>query len=244
MKKEPSHRSEMVSQLLFGERAEILEITENEWARIRTEWDNYDGWCRLSQLATISKKEYSKEPKFISAKNSDKIVFDESEMWVPLGSDLLKNKVHIGLNTGKFKGKKLKIGDLQFSSEAVKEAAMQYMNAPYLWGGKTIAGIDCSGLVQMAFKLCNRKISRDTPQQANEGDTVDFLQHAQCGDLAFFDNEEGRITHVGLLLDHQTILHATETSGRVVMDRIDQGGIISTTLRRRTHNLRLVKRFI
>ena len=96
----------------------------------------------------------------------------------------------------------------------------------------------------MAYRLCNLRIPRDASQQANEGQLVDFLQNAQCGDLAFFDEKEGRINHVGILLDNQNIIHATETSGRVVIDRIDQGGIISIALKRRTHNLRLVKRMI
>jgi len=244
VRKEPSHRSEQVNQMLFGEKAEVLEINEEEWARIKIEWDGYEGWCRAGQLSVVSRKEYGKELKFISGKNSDKIVYPDSEMWVPLGSDIIRNKVVFGSETGKFKGKKLKIQELEFSCEALKKNALHYMNVPYLWGGRTIAGIDCSGLTQMAFKLCGKKLLRDAWQQAETGATVDFLQHAQCGDLAFFDNAEGKIIHVGILLDHQTIIHATGASGRVVIDRIDQGGIISTSLRRRTHNLRLVKRYL
>ncbi len=106
-------------------------------------------------------------------------------------------------------------------------AAMKYLYAPYQWGGRSIAGIDCSGLTQMAFRLCNHPIARDASVQATEGELVDFLQHAQCGDLAFFDDKEGKIVHVGILLDSQTIIHATDTAGHVVIDRIDPGGIIS-----------------
>jgi cell wall-associated NlpC family hydrolase len=117
------------------------------------------------------------------------------------------------------------------------------MNAPYQWGGRSIAGVYCSGLTQMAFKLCNRKLPRDASQQALEGETVDFLQHGQCGDLAFFDNPDGKINHVGILLDNQSIIHATDAAGRVVIDKIDPGGIISTMFRKRTHNLRMVRRY-
>jgi cell wall-associated NlpC family hydrolase len=104
-------------------------------------------------------------------------------------------------------------------------------------------GIDCSGFTQTIFKLFNYRLSRDAARQALEGSSVDFLQEARCGDLAFFDNEEGEITHVGILLDNHTIIHATESSGRVVIDAIDNNGIISKQLRMRTHHLRLVRRY-
>lgn len=167
-------------------------------------------------------------------------------MWLPAGADLFPlkaGKVMIGTEQGKYKGKKLEARSMELSKSSIRQAVFQFLNAPYQWGGRTIAGIDCSGLSQMAYKLCGKAIPRDASQQAALGDTVDFLQHTHCGDLAFFDNAEGQITHVGLLLDEHTIIHATDTSGRVVIDKIDQGGIISTSLRKRTHNLRLVKRY-
>lgn len=243
IRKDPFHPSEQVSQLLFGERAEVIELNDNDWARVRVEWDNYEGWCKASQLAIVSKKEYGKVPKYIVGKEGTKFIFESSEMHLPIGAELSKSKIAIGNQIGKFKGKKLSKGDLIIGGKELRDNAVRYMNAPYQWGGRSLAGIDCSGLTQMAFKLCNRKIRRDASQQAQEGELVDFLQHGQCGDLAFFDNAEGKINHVGILLDNQSIIHATDAAGRVVIDKIDPSGIISTMLRKRTHNLRMVRRY-
>jgi hypothetical protein len=246
VRSEPSHRAEQTTQLLFGEKVEIAEVNNKEWAKIIVAWDGYEGWCKRSQLATFkNKKEYRKEVKHLAASHNDKLIMADGEMFLPLGSELtgLKAGKMTPVNVpGKFKGKKLNINKAVLDCESLKAAAFQYLHAPYDWGGRNIAGIDCSGLTQMAFKLCNHKIPRDASQQANEGTLVDFLQHARCGDLAFFDNKDGKIVHVGILLDNQTIIHATDAAGRVVVDRIDQAGIISTTLRIRTHNLRFVKR--
>jgi hypothetical protein len=245
VRSEPSHRAEQVNQMLFGERAEVLELDDNDWARIRCEWDGYEGWCKAGQLAFISRREYRKVPKYVTARHTDKLVFEDNDMLLPLGAELFNMKGgHFTIlnRLGKFKGKRLAMKKMELTEASIKEAAMQYLNAPYLWGGRSIEGIDCSGLTQMAYKLCGKAITRDAGQQATEGENIDFLQHAHCGDLAFFDNAEGKITHVGILLNDNTIIHATDTSGRVVIDRIDPAGIISTSLRRRTHNLRMIKR--
>lgn len=241
---EPFHKAEQVNEVLFGERIEVLEINDRDWAHIRCEWDDYKGWCKAGQLSLISHKEYKKEPKFLSANHLGKLVNEEGEQWLPLGCNLVgikSGKISFNNKQWKYKGKKLSINNLELDGKGLVTAAMQYLNAPYLWGGRSIAGIDCSGLTQMAFKLCGKRILRDAAQQATEGVSVDFLQHAQCGDLAFFDNADGKITHVGILLNNHTIIHSTDVSGRVTIDKIDQGGIISTTLKKRTHNLRLVK---
>ena len=247
VRSEPSHRAEQVTQLLYGEKAEIQEVNNKDWAKICCAWDEYEGWCKLSQLKVIQAKEYRKETKYLSGSHSGKLIMPEEEMLLPLGSELMSmksgNMVPVN-EPGKFKGKKLNIKKTVLSCAALKEAAMKYLHAPYLWGGRSVAGIDCSGLTQMAFKLCNHKLPRDASQQAQEGTLVDFLQHAECGDLAFFDEKDGKINHVGILLDNQTIIHATDASGRVVIDRIDQGGIISVSLKRRTHNLRMVRKMI
>ena len=247
VRKEPMHAAEQSTQLLFGEKAELLEVNNNEWARIRGGWDDYEGWCKLSQLTIIQKKEYRKEVKYLAGSHKDRLVMQEGEMWVPMGGELMNmrgGELKPVSDIGRYKGRKINIKKLEATTDALKAAAMQYLHASYQWGGRSTAGIDCSGLVQMAYKLCNRRLTRDASQQAQEGQLVDFLQNAQCGDLAFFDNKEGKIVHVGMLLDPHTIIHATDTSGRVVVDRIDQGGIISVSLRKRTHNLRMVRRMI
>ena len=244
LRRAPDHRSEQVSQVLFGEKAEVLESTGDGWLRIRASWDNYEGWCRAGQLGLVSKKEFAREPKFLSGSMDGKYVLESGALWLPFGAELIKTRTINNLGPGKFKGKKLEISHLATEGKAVVEAAVQYLHAPYLWGGRTHAGIDCSGLTQMAYKMANLKIPRDASLQAKEGEIVDFLQNVHPGDLACFDNKEGKIYHVGILIDQETIIHATETSGRVVVDRIDQGGIISKQLRKRTHQLRVVKRYI
>lgn len=247
VRSEPNHRAEQTTQLLFGEKAEILEVNSRDWAHIRCAWDGYEGWCKYSQLTEISRRDYNKPTKQISANHLGRIVFEGSEMPVPMGSELAHiktGKLSPALLPGQFKGKKVSIAENHLSAEAVKAAALQYMHAPYLWGGRSLAGIDCSGLVQMAYKFSNYALPRDASQQANKGMLIEFLQNAECGDLAFFDDKDGHIVHVGLLLDNQNILHATDSSGRVVIDRIDLGGIVSVSLRKRTHNLRVVKRII
>jgi cell wall-associated NlpC family hydrolase len=114
-----------------------------------------------------------------------------------------------------------------------------YENVPYLWGGKSSFGIDCSGFVQQVFKLFGKHLLRDTYQQATQGESIGFLQEVQCGDLAFFDNAEGRIVHVGILLNSETIIHA---SGNVRVDTMDSYGIINRNTGMRTHQLRVIKR--
>jgi len=244
---EPFHTAEQSTQLLFGEKAEILDRNNRDWVRISCGWDGYEGWCKESQLRKVQKKEFRKPTKYLAATHKDRLVLPSGDLFLPLGAELngaQGGNIHTLAGAGKFKGKKLNVKDLILDCESLKAAAMQYVHAPYQWGGRSVSGIDCSGLTQMAFKLCNHVIPRDASQQAKEGKLVDFLQNARCGDLAFFDDKDGKIVHVGLLLDNQTIIHATDTSGRVVVDRIDQGGIISIALKKRTHNLRVVKRIM
>lgn len=247
IRREPSHRAEQTNEILFGERVEVLEHnTDTDWAQVRCSWDGYEGWCKMGQLQTIELKEFWKEGVTITTNHTGQLIMDNGGvMLLPMGSELTRmkrSKVPVGPFSGKFKGKKLAISEPTPEIPLLLDAARSYLHSPYHWGGRSLAGIDCSGLVQMAFKSCGQQVLRDASQQATLGEEVHFLAESQPGDLAFFDNAEGRIIHVGILLAQDEIIHATDTSGRVVIDRIDGAGIISRSLKRRTHNLRVIKR--
>jgi cell wall-associated NlpC family hydrolase len=116
-----------------------------------------------------------------------------------------------------------------------------YLNAPYLWGGVTPFGIDCSGFTQMVYKLNGYKLKRDASQQATQGEALSFIEESEAGDLAFFDNEEGKIIHVGIIMSDNYIIHA---SGKVRIDRIDHLGIYNVDTERHTHKLRVIKKIV
>lgn len=243
MRKEASHRAEQVSQLLFGERAEILKVQDEYWALVRSFADDYEGWCLLGQLHIITKKEFQKESKFYASGHTNKLIGTEGEIILPAGAALKGGMIPLGKHKAKFKGKKIELAELKPDVAEIEKVALSFRYAPYQWGGRGLQGIDCSGFSQLVLRLNGINIPRDASQQAMQGQTIAFLQEARCGDLAFFGNTEGKINHVGILLTEHTIIHATETAGCVVIDKIDQEGIVSKLLRKRTHTLRLIKRY-
>ena len=241
MHKEAAHRSEMVSQLLFGEVAEALEKSK-DFTRLRGLHDGYEGWCQTSQLTGIETPQAAWY-KQLSAEWISTIDFNGYPMQLSLGSSLdmmHKGAAQIGKFSFSYQGKTWDPSLVKFEAEILSRLALQYLNTPYLWGGRSIFGIDCSGYVQQLFRFFNKPLPRDAYLQATVGEVVGFLQEVQCGDLAFFDNEEGRITHVGLLLNPGTIIHA---SGKVRIDKIDNMGIVNSDTGERTHTLRIIKRY-
>jgi hypothetical protein len=242
MRKEPNHRAEQVNQMLFGERAEILKINEDFWAYIRCFEDNYEGWCLLGQLKMITKREFNKAPKYLSKGFGNQLITSETNIILPMGA-CLHSSIHLGVHKAKYKGQKLMLSSINTSVEEIERTALLFKFSPYLWGGRSREGIDCSGFSQLVFRMNGISIERDASQQAKQGETITFLQETRCGDLAFFGNIEGKINHVGIILDEHHIIHATETAGYVVIDKIDQEGIVSKLLRKRTHTLRLIKRY-
>jgi gamma-D-glutamyl-L-lysine dipeptidyl-peptidase len=242
MRAEASHRSEMVSQLLFGELAELLD-TSKDFIQVRTLYDNYIGWIQCNQLVEVSESAAMNGGLMLSGDIVRAISCNGEPMQISFGCPLyFFNHGHakIGKFEFEYEGKFWIPDEAHFNEATLKWVANQFLNTAYLWGGRTVSGIDCSGFTQQVFRFVGVKLPRDASQQVNIGEVVGFLQEAKCGDLAFFDNAERKITHVGMMLDQSTIIHA---SGKVRVDPIDNMGIINADTGERTHQLRIIKRY-
>lgn len=239
---EPSDRSELVSQVLFGEHFKILEQTE-KWSRIQLAFDGYEGWIDNKQFQIISEANYKLLSSSALVMNADLVEYITTPnnylLPIPVGSSLafLDNPE---INNAQFSFEGMKVCGIKPKTELIKTAFM-YLNAPYLWGGKTPFGIDCSGFTQMVYKLNGYSILRDASQQATQGEALSFIEESEPGDLAFFDNEEGRIIHVGMIMENNYIIHA---HGKVRIDRLDHLGIYNVDTGRHTHKLRVIKKII
>ena len=239
---EPDDRSEMVSQLLFGDHFKVLQ-NKKQWLKIKLAFDEYEGWIDRKQCVKITKQGYEKNTQAPIVVSNELIDFIESEdkqlLSIVLGSRLpqySKKKLKLNDKTYSFEGN---ISGTTSTKESIVKSAFMYLNAPYLWGGKTPFGIDCSGLTQMVYKLNGHELYRDASQQASQGDVLSFIEESEPGDLAFFDNEEGDIIHTGIILANNYIIHA---SGHVRIDRLDQSGIYNAELKKHTHKLRVIKK--
>lgn len=239
---EPNDRSEIVSQVLFGEFFEITENTKN-WQKILLHDDGYEGWIDSKQSRLINESDYNTLAKAEKTLNSDLVEYistkDNMLIPIPLGSSLSFLDFP-AVNTAQFIFEGLKTSKIH-PKEKLIETAFLYLNAPYLWGGKTPFGIDCSGFTQMVYKLNGYSILRDASQQATLGEALSFIEESEPGDLAFFDNDEGKIIHVGIIMNDNYIIHA---SGKVRIDRLDHLGIFNAETNRHTHKLRVIKRII
>lgn len=242
LRKEPLHVVEMVSQQLFGECSTILEIMPG-WIKIRCKYDSYEGWCQDAHLIEIDEEQFLYGNKNLAAGWINEISYKGEKIFIPLGSSMAtfkKDKAVWQNHTFIFKGRMVNPVKEKITKKHLKAIAFTYLNTPYLWGGKSVFGIDCSGLSQSVYKFLNIHLPRDAWQQAELGDAVASLKEASYGDLCFFDNKEGRIVHVGILLNDREIIHS---SGKVRVDKIDPGGIINSDTLQRTHKLACIKRY-
>ena len=234
---EASDTSELVSQVLYGDIFKIIEMRKS-WCKIRLAFDKYEGWIDTKQYFEIDKEYYDilreESPKL----SSDLIEFIEDKNQqlysIPLGSQLNGLILLEHSFDGEYsQGKKEK--------NQLITTAFNYLNAPYLWGGKTPFGIDCSGFTQMVYKMNGYKLLRDASQQATQGEALSFIEESEPGDLAFFDNAEGNIVHVGIIMKDNYIIHA---HGKVRIDRLDHSGIYNVDTKTHTHKLRVIKKII
>ena len=248
VRREPSDRSEMVSQLLFGETFSITEIML-KWVNIRIDHDNYEGWIDKKQFLALDESNYlkinlQKTHLSIDITSTLNVLTQNNSFPILPGSSLpgLAEDDTFSLlnNRYKYQGNSIEMPLLSLREKSV-ELATLYLNAPYLWGGRSPFGIDCSGFTQMVYKLVGTKLKRDASQQATQGETISFINEALPGDLAFFDDEEGNIIHTGILLGSNQIIHA---SGQVRIDTIDHHGIYNRETKAYTHNLRIIKQLL
>ncbi len=242
LRSEPSDRSEIVSQVLFGEHFEVLERLK-QWTRLRLYYDNYEGWIDTKQFQFISENSYHTLCDKAIVLNGDLIEYvsgaDNLLLPIPMGASLsFLGESEINSSNFEFEG--LAVRGIK-SKENLIPTAFSYLHSPYLWGGKTPFGIDCSGFTQMVYKLNGYHLLRDASQQASEGEALSFIEESEPGDLAFFDNEEGKIIHVGIIMSDNYIIHA---SGKVRIDRLDHLGIYNAESNRHTHKLRVIKKYI
>lgn len=245
VRREPSDKSEMVSQLLFGEMVEIITKQDN-WRKIKMLYDGYIGWIDKKQIVSITDDEIQKIKNTKPVISGDLVqiaIWNKNQICpIVLGSSLPlynNNKFIMAETEFIFDGNVIDIGTP--SIIRLMENAYMYLNSPYLWGGRSPFGIDCSGFTQMVFKLCGILLLRDACNQAEHGTTINLIDESKAGDLAFFDNSEGKISHVGIIIPGNQIIHA---SGKVRIDRIDHQGIYNEELKDYSHNLRLIKRVL
>jgi len=248
VRKEPSEKSEMVTQILYGEHFEILTYLPG-WQYIRLVFDGYEGWIDQKMTTPLSPRLYEKFRNKAYAVTTDiftliQLAKDQPLMLVA-GSTLplwRPNLREFTLNDDTITMK----GNVSYRQhknirQFMITQAMKYFNAPYLWGGRTPFGIDCSGFTQIIYKSAGIPIPREAAQQVHLGTHLSFVEETLPGDLAFFDDENGKIVHVGLLWEKNKIIHA---SGKVRIDNVDQFGIFNVDTKRYTHRLRLMKRVI
>ncbi len=241
---EPSDTSEMVNQIIFGEHFYVLNRTK-KWSKIKLAFDGYEGYVDNKQYEEISEITFNQlenEHQFYAGELIDFISDKNNNLTtIPLGARLPfyeKNTFTINNNSYIYEGK---INSKQLPKNSIVETAFQFLNTPYLWGGKTPFGIDCSGFTQTVYKLCGYSLLRDAKEQATQGDVLSFIEESEPGDLAFFDNEEGHITHVGIVMNDYNIIHA---HGKVRIDKLDHSGIYNTDTLKHSHKLRMIKKMI
>ncbi|NLO03011.1 MAG: C40 family peptidase [Bacteroidales bacterium] len=248
VRKEPSEKSEMVTQILFGEHFEIVEEMAG-WCNVRLAWEGYTGWADGKMITRIDERVIRKTEKMPVAVSGDIIsqvaLKDDQNIMLVAGSTLplwrpYLKEFTIDKSTYRYSGRVL-CGMIKNPRNLAIKQAFKYINAPYLWGGRSPFGIDCSGFSQVIYKMIGIRLPRDASDQVNEGVASGFPGESEPGDLVFFDDEEGKIVHVGIIWKQNKIIHA---SGKVRVDNLDQFGIFNTDMKRYTHKLRVIKKII
>ena len=235
----PSHKSEMLSQILFGERYSILERS-GSWIKIECSFDKNCGWIDSDHLHSTTDESSSRS--YVLNRILPCYKSDNTKLILEPGCEIMAPDFE---NKRFFIGKNIYSTVIDFNHNyvsvkgSISETAMKFINSPYIWGGRIPSGIDCSGYTQLIFKIHGKVLPRNSREQIMEGKNVEFIDEAEPGDLVFFDNEKGNITHVGMIISKGLVIHA---SGRVRIDIIDHQGIFKQEIESYSHHLRMIKR--
>lgn len=245
---EPREGAEQSTQMLFGELAEVLD-EQPRWTKIRLESDGQEGWVDAKMITPMSDEEYRSYSEALSSAATMKFpmtyaVSENNGQTIPLtaGTRLTHYK------DGRFEvlGVGFRIDPnmvithaLEMTQENLLQAVRFFLNTPYLWGGKNAIGMDCSGFTQVVMSLFGRQLLRNASEQATQGERVDELKKAQAGDLVFFDHEDGKISHVGIVIDAERVIHC---SGRVKVEKLDETGIFNAETGNYSHHLCAIRR--
>lgn len=242
---EPDDGSEMVTQLLFGETLRINKA-HNQWRHITCRYDGYEGWIDEKQYQPLDNKALAKaedNPSY-ALEIAQSATNQSHHIPIVLGSTLPQyDGINFKLGKDKYwyNGQAYNPVTTNHKPTVLEKIVHKYHYAPYLWGGRSPFGVDCSGFTQVIFKILGVPLKRDSNQQVEQGEEVAFIDAAQPGDLAFFPNKAGHIAHVGIILDQKRIIHA---HGRVRIDTIDHYGIYNEEKQAYSHQLRTIKRVL
>ncbi|WP_299824603.1 C40 family peptidase [uncultured Pontibacter sp.] len=243
MRAETSDKAEIVTQMIFGECYEVL-AREGNWVRVQLAADGYTGWIDHKQHTPVTSAYFQQWKSASHPRAMDLVqVVSDKDARIPIGIGSYLPffdgmSIRVNEQSMVYNGRASNPSSVATTAQLIK-VAYNFIKAPYLWGGKSIFGIDCSGFTQQVFGICGYQLPRDAYQQVSHGEEVHFVTQAQAGDLAFFSNEEGRIVHVGIVLEGQQIMHA---HGEVRTDTLDHNGIYNVERKRYSHNLRIIKR--
>jgi hypothetical protein len=258
----PSAKSELCTQLVFGDTYHVVDTSDNQkWYKIHNHYDDYEGWMEAGQYYPLSESQLQNLQQNNQTVSTDLVAWvknGEQRFPIVLGSSLpffADNQVKIGEQIFDYQGL-VKKNSQKPDREFLFKTALQFLKTPYLWGGKSAFGTDCSGFTQQVFKAGGIKIKRDAYQQAEQG-TTKKLNESKTGDLAFFANSSGRVIHVGIVIEaekypdlaqkHQLksgerfIIHALDC---VRIDKLDSQGIHNLDRNYYSHQLKMIKSYM